>query len=190
MCIFYIPHEWYHNTCPSDSLNTTTSGPICVATMALFHSSCLAVLGLHCGAQAPIAVACVLGSTGCGRTGFRSCGSQALDRRPSSFGEFCCSKAHGIFLDQGSNPRLPHWRWILIHCTIREGLFHLFFMTGTNQFLILVLHCLIRNPYLMPNPCPHSHLIFSLLIALHSVHSLSSPTKDQTLAPCIELAKS
>ena len=102
----------------------------------------------------------------------------------------CCSKAHGIFLDQGSNPRLPHWRWILIHCTIREGLFHLFFMTGTNQFLILVLHCLIRNPYLMPNPCPHSHLIFSLLIALHSVHSLSSPTKDQTLAPCIELAKS
>ena len=88
MCIFYIPHEWYHNTCPSDSLNTTTSGPICVATMALFHSSCLAVLGLHCGAQAPIAVACVLGSTGCGRTGFRSCGSQALDRRPSSFGEW------------------------------------------------------------------------------------------------------
>ena len=56
--------------------------------MALFHSLCLAVLGLHCGAQVPIAVACLLGSTGCGHRGFSSCGSQALDHRPSSFGEW------------------------------------------------------------------------------------------------------
>ena len=33
----------------------------------------------------------------------------------------CCSKACGIFLDQGSNPCPLHWQAILIHWATRES---------------------------------------------------------------------
>ena len=40
-----------------------------------------------------------------------SCSSWALQHRLSSVVHgLCCSAARGIFLDQGSNPYLPHWQ--------------------------------------------------------------------------------
>ena len=44
-------------------------------------------------------------------TGFRSCGSQALEHRPRVVvHELRCSEARRIFPDQGSNPCLLHWQ--------------------------------------------------------------------------------
>ena len=46
-----------------------------------------------------------------GHMGFRSCSLQPLVHRLSSCGHGPrCSVAHGIFLDQGLNPGLPHWQ--------------------------------------------------------------------------------
>ena len=39
-----------------------------------------------------------------------------------------CSSACGIFPDQGSNPCPLHCRWIIIHCTIREVPYILFYV--------------------------------------------------------------
>ena len=48
---------------------------------------------------------------------------------------------------------------------LQMALFHSFvwlslilrLLVGSNKFLILVLHCLVMNPYIMPHPFPHSH---------------------------------
>ena len=88
----------------------------------------LAVLGLHCCAQAfssygkwdyPLAVCkgfsswwLLLSQT----TGSRCLGLMVAVPRLCSTGSIivarglCCSTARGIFLDQGSNPRLLHWQ--------------------------------------------------------------------------------
>ena len=115
------------------SLNRTISGSIHVATNGLIHSLFLAVLGLHCGSWVPIAVACLLGSTGCGHMGFSSCGSQALDRRPNSFGEWA-SLLQGIWSPPGPGiePTSPALA-VDSDPVDSEVLFHsFFFMIGTN----------------------------------------------------------
>ena len=63
----------------------------------------------HCGARAlGTQASVVVGS------GLQSAGSVVVVQG------FSCSAACGIFLDQGSNPCLQHWQWILYHWAARE----------------------------------------------------------------------
>ena len=57
-----------------------------------------------------IAVASLLVGTGSRLMGFNSCSSRALEHRLSSCAGLSCSAACGIFLDQGLNPCLLHWK--------------------------------------------------------------------------------
>ena len=45
-------------------------------------------------------------------SGFSSCGAQALGHMGSGVAAhgLSCPTAYGIFLEQGSNPRPPHWQ--------------------------------------------------------------------------------
>ena len=54
-----------------------------------------------------------------GHTGSRSCSSRALERKPNSCG-LSCSKVCGIFLAQGPNLWLLHWKVDSLHWATRK----------------------------------------------------------------------
>ena len=72
-----------------------------------------------------------------------------------------CSSACGIFPDQGSNPCPLHCRWIIIHCTIREVPYILFYVccassrTHIPQNTRVGCHFLLQGIFLTQgsNPC-------------------------------------
>ena len=96
----------------------------------------MAALGLHC---------CLLAFSGCSEQGLLlSHGARASRRRAQALGRagsvavahgLSCSASREIFSDQGSNPCLLHWRWVLYHWATSEAQFY-YFLKFTLLWLI------------------------------------------------------
>ena len=95
----------------------------------------------------------------------RSCGSRALEHTSAAVAHgLACSMAHGVFLDQGSNPCPLHWQAeILNHCTSREVPILIFLTKASwplvSNFLTLQgIFVMPTSPYLkIPNALWHGH---------------------------------
>ena len=81
------------------------------------------------GGYSPVAICRLLITVVSLVAGFRSCSSQALERGLVVVQGLSCSKACGIFPDQGSNPCLLHWQADLLPQSCQRSFF-LGFLTG------------------------------------------------------------
>ena len=97
---------------------------VLVAALALLELQCVGAPP-RCSTRAPHRTWLLGCSTGSGCAGLSSCSMQSqqlwlLGSRAQAHG-LSWSEASGIFLDQGSNLCLLHWRWILYHWATREA---------------------------------------------------------------------